>query len=1204
MRLRRLEVEHFGVFSGQTFEFHPNFALLFGPNEAGKSTLLQLVREVLFGFKVQQNPYLFVDHAGEMAATATFDLAAGGELRFRRRKGTKGEVVGQLSSTGQEIDAADLQKLLGGATRELYEHVFGFSLRELSQADESLQRANLTEALYGGGLGGLAHFQRVQAELQSEADSLFTPRGRGKQVIHQLLAQIKEQGKELRQHTIKPRDYEQLVDQCRRAKDQADRLRDELEELRRHVAHLDRVARAVPPWLQLQRAAKSLAELSIPPQFPLDGEPRFQKLRERREELGEELRVLQKDHDEASEALQNLPLAPDVVAHEADIRQLQQRITEIEGYRRDLPLRQQESQDVRLSVRAQLRDLHPDWEHQSPDGLCATLVQREAVERLQRESDDLQGRLTELLIQRRAAEAEIAELKRGLEKDEGAEPIAAVKLLVEHAPEYQRDRERFDELRPVQEELDGKRRLLLQRLAAPLAAAWAVERLRDPVDPDAAAEAAVALAVPLPATVAEFRELLHDRRGKLDEAERQARQTRGELQRKQQQLQDLEEHAAVPDCGHLQSLREHRDAGWRLIRRQFLAGQSVDPAIIAQWLAMDPPNESAQLLAERYEQAVTAADDIADERQAKAELAAARDQLTVELQELQERLITDEEAGAARKQDLDEAVQCWQLLWEECPFPPLSPEAMLDWLRLHSELCEIQRQRRLYQARGTAWQKRVTAFESQLAAAFPDLPGPPSRLLARAQQIVQEAHEVSVKRGTFAEQLPRKEETLRQLTAELTQVHGNLEHWRGSWQMLLRQLKFPTEWDVATASKVLQQLTQARSDWDKATTLQRRITDMEQGAGEFTTRVRRLCEDVAPDLASFAPEHAASELHRRLESAKTAERDQARLSASLSKLAKRQADRQQALEQTNCDLRQLLQAAHVDSEEQFQGVAAAVRQFTELTRVEREARDQIALIRGTEDEEAFLAELKAADADSLGNEQDRVRTQEQSLAAQFEAAFKDQTLLEEQRRQQEQTGRAAELAADLESSRSQLATAVDRWATLVLAQAAMKRAIQKFEREHQPALLGDVRRLLSHMTLERYVGLERKLDEQGTLLVLESSGQRKEPHQLSTGTREQLYLAIRLAYLQHYCRQAEPLPIVMDDVLVNFDAERARQTLACLAELSRDVQIIFLTCHQHMVELVQLALPGCEPTVLPGGDLPQSTALARVRRPTTKAARR
>ena len=74
---------------------------------------------------------------------------------------------------------------------------------------------------------------------------------------------------------------------------------------------------------------------------------------------------------------------------------------------------------------------------------------------------------------------------------------------------------------------------------------------------------------------------------------------------------------------------------------------------------------------------------------------------------------------------------------------------------------------------------------------------------------------------------------------------------------------------------------------------------------------------------------------------------------------------------------------------------------------------------------------------------------------------------------------------------------------------------------------------------------------------------------MSTGTREQLYLALRLAYARHYCSYSEPLPLILDDVLVNFDAERAKATLRVLAEVGEKIQVVLLTCHPHLIALAK-----------------------------------
>jgi len=72
---------------------------------------------------------------------------------------------------------------------------------------------------------------------------------------------------------------------------------------------------------------------------------------------------------------------------------------------------------------------------------------------------------------------------------------------------------------------------------------------------------------------------------------------------------------------------------------------------------------------------------------------------------------------------------------------------------------------------------------------------------------------------------------------------------------------------------------------------------------------------------------------------------------------------------------------------------------------------------------------------------------------------------------------------------------------------------------------------------------------------------------MSEGTRDQLYLALRLATLERYLAHAEPLPLVIDDILVNFDDERSRATLEVLAELSRRTQVILFTHHARLRDL-------------------------------------
>ena len=92
---------------------------------------------------------------------------------------------------------------------------------------------------------------------------------------------------------------------------------------------------------------------------------------------------------------------------------------------------------------------------------------------------------------------------------------------------------------------------------------------------------------------------------------------------------------------------------------------------------------------------------------------------------------------------------------------------------------------------------------------------------------------------------------------------------------------------------------------------------------------------------------------------------------------------------------------------------------------------------------------------------------------------------------------------------------------------------------------------------------------------------------MSNGSHDQLYLALRLASLESWLQTHEPIPFVVDDILLNFDDPRALAALRALAELSQQTQVLFFTHHRHLVELAEANLPA---SVLFVHELPSGTA--------------
>jgi uncharacterized protein YhaN len=136
-----------------------------------------------------------------------------------------------------------------------------------------------------------------------------------------------------------------------------------------------------------------------------------------------------------------------------------------------------------------------------------------------------------------------------------------------------------------------------------------------------------------------------------------------------------------------------------------------------------------------------------------------------------------------------------------------------------------------------------------------------------------------------------------------------------------------------------------------------------------------------------------------------------------------------------------------------------------------------------------------------------------------------------------------------------------------------------FERTHQPQALIEAARLFDRMTRGKYRNIWTPLGEK-RLIVEDDQGRSFPVQSLSRGTREQLLLAVRLAVVRKLAAEGISLPVILDDVIVNFDEDRAASTAELLLELAgQGLQILFFTCHKHLAQL--FASRGIEPLWLP-----------------------
>jgi len=165
-------------------------------------------------------------------------------------------------------------------------------------------------------------------------------------------------------------------------------------------------------------------------------------------------------------------------------------------------------------------------------------------------------------------------------------------------------------------------------------------------------------------------------------------------------------------------------------------------------------------------------------------------------------------------------------------------------------------------------------------------------------------------------------------------------------------------------------------------------------------------------------------------------------------------------------------------------------------------------------------------------------------------------------------GRDAAMARarqELEGVRAEAQSVADEYVVVTLAVRLLDSTRERYERERQPAVVRNAARIFSVMTDGRYTDVRAPLDGSG-ITVLAADGTIRPTSELSRGTAEQLYLALRVGLIGSLGEQGRWLPVFMDDVVVNFDPQRRAGAIEAVAELATMRQVLFFTCHPETAD--------------------------------------
>jgi uncharacterized protein YhaN len=405
------------------------------------------------------------------------------------------------------------------------------------------------------------------------------------------------------------------------------------------------------------------------------------------------------------------------------------------------------------------------------------------------------------------------------------------------------------------------------------------------------------------------------------------------------------------------------------------------------------------------------------------------------------------------------------------------------------------------------------------------------------------------------------------------QHEGALGAWHEAWAACMGELELAADAAPAEAASVLEDLKELFVRVDAAAEHRRHLATMDAEREALEGLVAPLAASHAPDLVGPPLEDGADGLIKRWHRAQHERTQRARLHAEQQDALAQRESQSRRLGHGVEALEVLVRRAGAGSLEELRALEVRARQAMELGARMREVEHRILEL----GEGASIAELETqasghdaaelrARVDALQAEAAELDGRRQRLAHELGASEKGLEVLEQRS--------AAEAAEQVAEALARVRTHAHRYVRLRLASALLRREMERYRQRHEDPVLRLARDLFPRLTLGAYSGLRVGFgdgDEQA-LLCVRADGVEVPVTGLSDGTRDQLYLALRVATVAHHAASSEPMPFVLDDVFVHFDDQRARAGLEVLADLGDRTQVLLFTHHARIVELARQAV--------------------------------
>lgn len=1172
MRIRELRLLRYGKFTDRVLTL-PNapqdIHLVVGANEAGKSTMRRALSDWLFGFPMRSTGMDFLhpmqdlrlggiiedntasreEHsAGQDTATGSTGTGAfsNGQIRslnFERRKGQKNTL---RTPADEPLPDSTLHEWLGSLQTDEFRRMYALDHATLVEGSESILQASddIGRMLFQAA-AGIEHLGDALKTLQQEADSLWAPRKSGNRVFYQQQDAYEDARRTLGQAQLRTRDWKESHDALMDVQHQLEEARSKHAEIQQHIHRLERIRR-VQPLLRdaeaVRQRQEALQASGMPPLLPDNARQIFEQASRQGALVQAELTRLQTALNELDQTLATLTLDTSVLARADEITHLDEARVQCHDHPARLQRHQEKLQTLQAKVKALAAEL--GWPSEDEAALACRLPAPAWCERtadLIRQHQALQRTVEKARHERDAQAQNLSQWQAQLQSlaSDGIDP--AFSDLLEQA-------RRLGDPDAQSHTLASERQRLDATLEATLAGMgpW-----RQPID------RLQAMLVPEASQVDALRVQQHD-----DDRARQAQQEAlqkkiQDIQQQEQALLQLVRHHQPVSREDVAQARQQRDDDWQAIK--------ADPTAL-------PARAGA------FEARIHEADALADARLERAQHEADRQSYANQLEKLKLECTGIESDIQAIETRMARRLADWKAQAAACGLPDLPLDAALTWLKRHQDALELLARRQTAEHQLQTLLQRVEALRQALTdrLALPATTGLDDAL-RQARERLETAQRIAGQRSTLETQIQDAQRRLVPLQTALTQAESQWQEWQQAWQAALAEAghdgTLPVE-QLETRLARMQDIQTLLAQMDSLRADD--IEPLQSALDSWMRHARTLADQLMPDApADMLPQDIALTLAGRLKAARQDE-------AEHDRLQQQQARDRQALEaarqqqiQVDALLQPLRVAAGIDD---MALLGPAIARSEDRRQIEHEIQRLETALREAGDGqpiESLRTEAASIEPDQLQVELNRLGTEAGQIVEDISRLGAQHGQLKAAFDALNGSDAAARAAARQQEAAAGMAEAAERYLRLKTAARLLQWSMERFRQTRQGPMLARASEIFQALTLGSFSRLLVNADSHDSprLVSIRTDGNKPvEVPGLSEGTRDQLYLALRLAALDQQASQGSRMPLIADDLFINFDDRRTEAGLQVLGDVSRRMQVILLTHHDHLVPLARQVL--------------------------------